>query len=227
MKRKFKWINKNFVLGGLFFSMFAGVVVVNEMGILRDLQTTQVVLANDELPVNSTIGENDISIERYPLELYTPDMITDPNQVIGKMTTTQVDKKGFFTSRMLDQSILRPSENHEFFLIPNAWIVDDIQGSIRRYDLINVYAVIDRRNEVDDDEQQNQKPRQLVKKEKILIDVPVVYVKNSKNNEIIDQNGQRLHPNTNPSKIELSLLPQEYKQLEELFLEGYKFTFSY
>lgn len=228
MKRR--WINKNLLIAGICFILFIGIVFLSEFNVIGNLNSVKVVLANKELSPNTVITSKDIKVENYPIDLYNPNMIVEPNQVIGKRVVTTVPSNGFFTPSTVDESSLRPEKDSEFIPIPKNWIYDQLQGSLRRYDRVNIIAVKvpTQNNQNNNGTENNMDPSSYIQEEHIYTDIPVVFVKSNKNSEIEGANGtnDRLNGNGTPSELQLSLTLKQFNKLEELYLQGYKFIFS-
>lgn len=214
-----KIFNKSLILSIVFLIIFVGTASFIILDPFDDLNSVKVVLANRSIEINEVIESDDIYTVSYPKELYTPGMLKHPSEVIGKVAVTKIDQNGFFTEEKLDIAFLRPTEDHHFFVIPNQWILQ-LQGSLRRFDKVNVIAV----------KSGSDKEFPLpILSEPVLKNIPVVYVKSNNNREVEDVAGvtDRLQGTTRPTQIELSLILEEFKELEKLFDQGYKFIFSY
>ncbi len=229
-----RWNKKNALLSIVFFTLFVSTVVISELDVLGQIDSIDVVVANDAIRKDAIIQKEDVSVKSFPRELYHEGMITDPKQVIGKRTTQSVAPSSFISGIFLDHGQLRPTENHKFFPIPNSWLMQ-LQGTLRRYDKINILAVpvIEERKE--GEENYNKASRNFSQNEQgedskyILKEVPVAYVKSTQNKEVIGRkySDDRINANANPSQIQLSLTPEQYLKLSEIHEEGFKFVFSY
>lgn len=229
MNKKF---NKNLFISILFFLTFVGVVVANEMNFFKAFTTVEVVVAKENLPKDTTVTSEHITKMRVPREHLTDQMIRHENDVLGQTVTENYLSSQFIFKNSLDVSMLRPTPEHEFFPIPNEWFVE-IQGTLRRYDMINISAVyagkvIDEENAATSPEI-NPATQRKIRQGYVLEEVPVAYVKGGKNAEVtnLTADDKRLYGSQNPSSIELSLTLEEFKSLEALFLNGYKFIISY
>lgn len=217
-----KKLNKQLIISVLFFFLFVGTVVANELNFFRAFTTIDVVMAKETIEKDTVITEKNTWVYQMPRELLNDQMITNLNDVIGKTATQTIMPNQFISNSSTDQSGLRPSKDHEFFPIPNGWLVE-IQGTLRRYDLINISAIY---------VGQGKEPISLtagVKNQYILQDVPVAYVKSSRNEEVTGMlpGDDRLYGTQSPSNIQLSLTLKDFKELEKLALEGYRFVISY
>ncbi len=221
-----KKFNKQLFFSIFFFLLFIGAVVVNEMDLLKKYTSVPVVMAKDAIDKDTTITEDMVYIYDMPREFVLSSMFSDPSEVIGKTATQLIMPNQYVSPLSLDTSVLRPTEEHEFFPIPDEWLVD-IQGTLRRYDLINISAVYDLKNK--DEEVDISKYLEKIKKETVLDDVPVVYVKGGKNDEVtgVAVNDDRLNGTASPSSIQLSLTLEEFKTLEAHVMEGYRFVLSH
>lgn len=222
---KKRWINKNLVISILFFVVFLAVVVVTELDLIADFDSVDIVVAAEKIPKDHIIEPKDLVVQKYPRELFRKGMITNPNDIVGKRTVQMIEASAFLTKNYVDESFLRPTKEHEFFPIPNEWMAK-LQGTIRRYDLVNITAVYVGKNIPGSD---NLSPTWDIKKDFVFKKVPVVYVKNSKNQEVsgVQRSNDRLNGNANPADVELSLTLEQFKELEKLYLEGYRFVLSY
>lgn len=211
-------INKYLVLGISFFLLFISSFIVIQMDLLGGIRSTQVVLAKDDIPRDKVLTNDDIFLGNIPSELVTDGMVRNPKEVIGKLVTDEIGKNMFIVHSKLEEAVIKPTEEHKIFLIPSGWIAE-IQGTIRRYDLINIHAIVDI----------SKKEEILIsqKNEAILKSVPIAYIKDRKNSEVQDvEESERLKGSARPAQIELSLTDEQFAQLEKLYIEGYKFVFS-
>lgn len=222
MKRLF---NKQYLIALSFFSLFVFVIIANELNLFKALTTVPVVIAVERIDKDTIIDEGHVAIYQMDREMAHDGMFENLEDVIGRTATTLIQASQYVSPDSLDETMLRPTSEHEFFPIPNAWLVE-IQGTLRRYDLVNISSIY-----IGKDEQENAgvSIADKVRSEYILESVPVAFVKGGKNDEITGKtNGNdRLYGSQNPSNIELSLTLEEFKELEKLYLEGYRFVFSY
>ncbi|WP_430510687.1 SAF domain-containing protein [Gottfriedia solisilvae] len=217
-------LNKGTLISLILFIVFVLIVAVNQLGLIERINTVQVVHVKNQLKPDHIISEKDIFMSNVKLTDVTQDMVQDKNDVIGTMTTTTIDKNSFVTYRMLDLSILKPTKDNEFIPIPNEWIYE-IQGSLRRYDLVNIVAV----KNPNFSTRNGTVPNSEIIKDYVYEKVPVVYVKDGRNSEVEGQNGNtdRLKGSNNPQELELSLTLEQFKRMEELYNQGYVFVFAY
>ncbi len=211
-------INKFFV----FSILFLGIYIFSFLSIQLDwfdVEKAQVIRVKDGIPSNSVITENNVFVGEISRQYLTDSMATTLDEVVGKRAVHDIDRNMAIVKRDLDAAFLRPTNQHQYYPIPSDWLLT-IQGTIRRFDLVNVTPVLDSKA-VDNNA--------LIQNEAVLEDVPVAFVKNSKNREVKGLSGSRnrLNGNSNPEELELSLLPADFKKLERLRLEGYKFVLSY
>lgn len=218
MKRLF---NKQFIISVFFFLIFIGVVLANEFNLFRSFTTTEVVMAKEEIPKDTVITEEHIWTYQMPKELVTEEMFLSVDSIVGKTTTQTVRPNQYISTHAVDQSILKPTAEHEFFPIPGEWLVM-IQGTLRRYDLVNISAMYLGNSE------NPSLNNQQIKKDYILESIPVAYVKGSKNEEVtgVTSGEDRLYGSQNPATLQLSLTLEQFKELEQLYLNGYKFVIS-
>lgn len=221
-----KKLNKQLFFSIFFFLLFIGAVVVNEMDLLKKYTSVPVVMALDAIDKDTTITEDMIYVYEMPREFVLSTMFQNPEDVVGKTATQLIMPNQYVSPFALDASILRPTKDHEFFPIPDEWLVD-IQGTLRRYDTINISAIYDMKNK--DEEVDMSQSLQKIKKEKVLEEVPVVYVKGGKNDEVtgVVVTDDRLNGTGSPSSIQLSLTLEEFKTLEENVMQGYRFVLSH
>lgn len=223
MKKK---LNKSLVLSIFFFVLFVAVVVANEMNFFKRFTSIEVVVASEVIQKDTVITQEQLTTMEIPRGMETEQMLRNATDVIGKTATQMILPSQYISSVSLDQSILRPTPEHEFFSIPDAWLMD-IQGTLRRYDLINISAVY---VGVSNGEAANlETHKSKINNTYVLNDVPVAYVKGGRNQEVTGTTAvdNRLYGTQNPSKIELSLTLEEFKKLETLYVEGYKLVISY
>ncbi|KAB2329455.1 SAF domain-containing protein [Bacillus mesophilum] len=211
--------NKQFIISGLFFMLFVLAVVANQFDLLKGMTTTPVVMAKSTIEKDTIITEDHIWIHKMPKEMVQEGMFTHLDQVVGKTTTQIIYTNQYISTTSVDQSVLRPTAEHEFFPIPDSWLVEK-QGTLRRYDLVNLAAIT-----LEASEGINARPMT----EYIFEQVPVAFIKNSRNEEVtgVTHDNDRLNGAQTPSKIELSLTLEQFKELESLYLEGYRFILSY
>lgn len=222
-----RFLNKQYILSVFFFLLFIGVFVINQFDLLKGYKTVEIVVAKEVIEKDTVITKDDLMMYPYDREVVQNDMYRQMDEIIGKTTTQKILPVQYVSSQAVDPSILKPTKEHEFFPIPDAWLIQ-LQGTLRRYDLINISAVY-----AEEDSQETEAltltKTELIQKDYILQDVPVAFVKSSRNEEVtgIGKGNDRLNGNQNASNIELSLTIKEFKDLEELFLKGYKFVLSY
>jgi hypothetical protein len=221
MRKKF---NKQLFFSIFFFLIFIGVVLANEFDVFKSFTTVPVVMAKETIEKDKVIQEEDVWIYQMPRDLANEQMFKAADDVIGRTATQVILPTQYISAKSLDQSVLRPSSEHEFFSVPNSWIVN-IQGTLRRYDVVNISALyVGKKGE---EKMDTSTSNSKIKNDFILTEVPVAYVKGSRNEEVISTGDSRLYGTQNPSNIELSLTLEQFKELEALYLEGYQFVFSY
>ena len=222
MKRLF---NKQYLIALFFFFLFVLVIVADQLNLFKALTTVPVVIAVEKIDKDTVIDEGHVAVYQMDREIAHDGMLSELEDVVGRTATSLIQPSQYVSQESLDQTMLRPTNEHEFFPIPNAWLVE-IQGTLRRYDLVNISSIY-----VGNSEQENKDVfgSSMVKGEYILEGVPVAFVKGGKNDEITGKTSgnDRLYGSQNPSNIELSLTLEEFKELEKLYLEGYRFVFSY
>lgn len=220
MRNKF---NKQLFFSVFFFLLFLGAVAANELDLVKSLTTTEVVMAKEIIEKDTVITDENVWLFQMPNELVSEEMFRNVNDVVGKTATQIILPSQYISSKALDQSVLRPTAEHEFFPIPSAWLID-IQGTLRRYDQVNISAIYSGKQDATEVAFNSS----LIKSEYILEQVPVAYVKGSRNEEVtgIQSGDDRLYGTQNPSNIQLSLTLEDFKTLEKLYMEGYKFVIS-
>jgi len=220
-----KWWNKQLFFSIFFFLIFIGAVVANELDIFKKYTTVPVVMAKETIDKDTKITEDMLYIYQMEREFVNDGMFRNVKDVVGK-TATQLIMPGQYVSPLsLDASILRPTAEHEFFPIPDDWLIG-IQGTIRRYDSVNL-SVLYVGTKSNDEEPVEVKVHNI-KNEFILQNIPVAYVKGGQNEEVtgVKNSDDRLYGTTRPSSIQLSLTLEEFKNLEKLVLEGYRIILS-
>lgn len=222
MKRIF---NKQYLVALFFFTLFVFVIIADQLNLFKSFTTVPVVVAKETIDKDTVIGEEDVEIYQMDREMANEDMFDSLEDVIGRTATNLIKPTQYVSPAALDETMLRPTTEHEFFPIPNAWLVE-IQGTLRRYDLVNISSVYVGKNEQDN---AGVSSAAKVNSDYILESVPVAFVKGGKNDEITGttSGNDRLYGSQNPSNIELSLTLEEFKELEKLYLEGYRIVFSY
>lgn len=219
-----KIVNKQFILSLFFFSLFIGVFVIDQFGVFDRFTTVEVVVASHEIDKDIVITEDDLTYMPIDREKLQKGMYFDKQDVIGKVSTQVINPIEYISEKHFDMGILRPTVEHEYFPIPDSWLVE-IQGTLRRYDLVNISAVY-----VEGKSQENLlSPETMMINDYVLTDVPVVFVKSQNNEEVrgTTTDEERLNGTATPSSIELSLTLEQFKQLEKLYNEGYQFILSY
>lgn len=221
MKRK---INKSLLISIFFFMLFVAVVVANEMNFFKHFTSVEVVVAKEIIQKDTLITEEHLTTMEIKRGMVTEQMLRNSNDVVGRTSTQMILPSQYISSVALDQSILRPTPDHEFFPIPDSWLME-IQGTIRRYDLINLSAIYVGNGK----EEALEVAKSNIKNEFILEEVPVAFVKSSRNQEVTSTTvvDNRLYGTQSPSTIELSLTLEDFKKLEGLVLEGYRIVISY
>lgn len=221
MKRKF---NKSLMISILFFMLFVAVVVANEMNFFKRFTSIEVVVASEVIQKDTIITEEMLTTMEIKRGMVTEQMLRKSTDIVGRTSTQLILPSQYISSVALDQSILRPTNEHEFFSIPDSWLMD-IQGTIRRYDLINLSAVyVGNGKDIPLEVAKSNINNQFV-----LEDVPVAFVKSNGNKEVTSTTvvDNRLYGTQSPSTIEMSLTLEQFKQLESLVLEGYRIAISY
>ncbi|MEK5217707.1 SAF domain-containing protein [Psychrobacillus sp. FSL H8-0487] len=223
MKKK---INKSLFLSIFFFALFVVVVIANEMNFFKHFTSVEVVVASEIIQKDTVITDEMLTTMEYERGRVNDSMLRNLSDVIGKTATQIILPSQYVSSVALDQSILRPTSEHEFFSIPDAWLMD-IQGTLRRYDLINISAVFVGAANQETATIETHKTK--INSSHVLKDVPIAYVKGGRNQEVTGTTvvDNRLYGTQNPSSIELSLTLEDFKKLESLYIEGYKLIISY
>ncbi|MFS0783395.1 hypothetical protein [Bacillus sp. 1P06AnD] len=222
---KKKKLNRQLLFSVFFFVLFIGAVLANELDLFKSFTTTQVVMAKDVIEKDTPIKREQVWIFQMPKELVTDEMYRSVDDVIGKTATQVIQANQFISIKALDHSKLRPSPDYEFFSIPNDWVVE-IPGTLRRYDEVNISALYSGKQSSKTEGDSN---TAVIKDDYVLEDVVVAYVKGSKNDEVTgtQPGDDRLFGSQNPSTIQLSMTLSQFKDLEKLYLEGYRFVLSY
>lgn len=133
-------INKNLILFVVFFALYVVTFLAIEMDWFNT-KNVKVVMANKALPSDTVLTKENLYIGKVDIEHYSDSMITDIESVLGKRLTIDAESNMVMRMRYVDEGLLKPTEDHQVFPIPDKWILE-IQGSLRRYDLINVTAVL-------------------------------------------------------------------------------------
>lgn len=219
---KNRYFNRNLIISIFFFFLFIVTIILSETDTFRKFDSVEVVIATERIERNEIIDASKVTLFSFPRELFHKGMIVNVEDIVGKRAVHPIESNSFITNYYLDDSILKPTPEHEFFPIPPEWMLE-IQGTLRRYDLVNISAVYVGENKEDTTQVAK------VRRDYVFKDVPVAYVKGNKNQEVSNIKGtpDRLYGTTNPSTVELSLTIEQFKQLESLYHEGYRFVFSY
>lgn len=212
--------NKQFIIALIFFSLFIAVFVINQFGLFERFTKVEVVIASHKIERDHVISDEDVTTMKIEREYYQDDMYLNKEEVIGKVTTQAINPVEHISFNHFDSGVLRPTPEHEFFPIPDDWLLQ-IQGTLRRYDLVNITAVFDGK--------EGAATTESTISDFILKEVPVAFVKSNNNKEVTGAtaNEDRLQGTDTPSSIELSLTLEQFKQLEKLYADGYKFILSY
>lgn len=220
-----RWLNKYLVFGLIYFTLFIGVVLAVEFKVFGEWDTFEVVRAKDDIEPGTVITKDHIYTDRWDIKYKTDAMIVKESDIIGLRLMDKAEKNSFFTKDMFDEAFLKPTDEHQYFPIPNKWIID-LQGSLRRYDIVDIIAV---KESIENSEVPPEAQLHKIEKKPIIEDVPIVYLKNSRNSEVEGEQGldDRLNSKSTPSNIELSLTLEQFKILEEYYLKGYRFIFAY
>lgn len=221
-----KKLNKSLFLSIFFFALFVLVVIANEMNFFKSFTSIEVVVATEVIPKDTVITEDLLTTMEVPKGMETEKMLRHSADVVGKTTTQMLLPSQYISSVYLDNEVLRPTPNHEFFPIPNSWLID-IQGTLRRYDLINISAIYVGKG--DNQQVSAAELKAKIQKDHVLKEVPVAYVKTGKNSEVtnVTNDDTRLYGSDTPSDLELSLTLEQFKTLETLYQDGYKLIISY
>lgn len=237
--------NKQFIIALIFFSLFIAVFVINQFGLFERFTKVEVVIASHKIERDHVISDEDVTTMKIEREYYQDDMYLNKEEVIGKVTTQAINPVEHISFNHFDSGVLRPTPEHEFFPLPDDWLLQ-IQGTLRRYDLVNITAVFDGEEGVAttvttttestegiEGTEGNQNLPLIttggIISDFILKEVPVAFVKSNNNEEVTGAtaNEDRLQGTDTPSSIELSLTLEQFKQLEKLYADGYKFILSY
>lgn len=184
-------------------------------------------MSKDTIKKDTKITKDMVWLYDMPKELVNDKMFRSLKEVVGRTATETILPTQYISEEALDESILHPTADTEFFPIPSDWLVD-LQGTLRRYDIVNISTVKD----IDSKRGSNQSTVVMgasVKPDYVLKDIPVAFVKGSKNEEVtgVNSDEDRLYGTEKPSNIQLSLTLKQFKELEKLYLEGYRFVLSY
>lgn len=232
--------------------MFIAVFVINQFGFLDPLTKTEIVVASHEIDRDHVIQDGDLTFLKIDKGSLNEDMFLEKDEVIGKVTTQAINSVEYISPKHFDSGLLKPTSEHEFFPIPDDWIME-LQGTLRRYDLVNITAVFEGEIETNStittisppqtqstiEIEENAKSDEIqnvptispggIIRDFVLKDVPVAFVKSNNNEEVTGEsaNEDRLKGTDTPSSIELSLTLEQFKTLEELYANGYRFILSY
>jgi hypothetical protein len=237
---KKKWILR--AIAVICIVVFLGYIYVYETTLHGLLNTTKVVLAKDNIPINTKITKDHLYMGDYPKKLVTAETVVDKNLIIGKRTVSVIGQHDTFSLSKVDDARIRMTEDHRFFSIPSRWI-ESLPGSLRRLDLVDIWLIpsgstgstLNIKGESNTtilDQNEVKEPRargELPMDTPFLQQKVVAFIKNNQNTEVVgNQNpNNRLNAESNPSVIELSLTNEEFSLLLVAVQRGYKLVFSY
>jgi hypothetical protein len=220
-----KWVLRTIAVMCIF--VFLGYIYIYETALHGMLNTTKVVLAKENIPINTKITSDHLYIGDYPKKLVTTDTVVDKHLIIGKRSVSVIGQHDTFSMHKVDDVRLRATEDHRFFSIPSKWI-ESLPGSLRRLDLVDIWLIPSGDTDGDTESTVHIKGA-LLTETPFLQKKVVAFIKNNQNTEVVGDKSpnNRLNAESNPSVIELSLTNEEFSRMLEAIQKGYKLVFSY
>lgn len=215
--------------------LFFGWIYADNTIFKGGFNSQEVVVANEKLPVDTIIDYGHLTVKKIPNEYVTKDMITAHGTLIGKRTTTIIEKYDTFSKNKIGDAELRKDKDEDYFAIPSRWI-ESIPGSLRRLDTIDLWLS---KTDEDHKESKEQNPTQSVTtiideeiknaSKPIVSDITVAFIKNSQNTEVqgVEQKTDRLDGNSSPSQVEVLMKKEDFSMLSAAIAQGYKLIVSY
>lgn len=225
--------------------------------VIRDRAlSTEVVVAKDKIEQHTVFDMSNLVVERRNknqlVEGYvTPDEI---NTILGKDAAVAVLKNQMISTEFVDFINLTPDpkKNEAIRPIPSEWIYA-LPGSLRRKDVISIYAVkdkdkettssqsirvVDRPQEIESDKEEiltaedveSKSPEEVASQfTPIMSNIAVVYVKTSSNQEVMNKEDseERLNASGTAAELEVNITEEQLEILMNYIENGYKFYISY
>lgn len=200
-----------------------GGILIWEFYLDDKVGTKNVVFAANSIERGQAITPADIVVKKMPIELVPEDAEFNPNDVIGFEAAHPISAGSPIVTTALDKEQLLPGEDQMIVPIPDEWIYA-YPGSLRRKDRVTIYAM-------------PKKPESLIASEnvdvkgleRLLTDIPVVYVKDSGNQEVKPTNNEdpRLDASGYARQLEVLLTEKQLSLLQNYVQRGYTFVFTY
>jgi len=213
---------------GVLLMLFFGWIVADNTIFKGGFSSQNIVVATDEIPVDSIIEEEHITVQKIPNEYVTEEMIKDPEELLGKRTITVIEKFDSFSKNKVGDPSLKKNKDEFFFSIPSSWI-ESVPGSLRRLDTVDLWLSkpegenkkSDETNTIEDEIGNASTP--------IASDLIVAFIKNSQNTEVqgAEEKTDRLDGNSSPSQIEVLMKKDDFSKLNAAVTQGYKLIVSY
>jgi hypothetical protein len=211
--------------------LFFGWIYADNTIFKGGFNSQEVVVANDKLPIDTIIDYGHLTVQKIPNEYVTKEMITNPGILIGKRTTSVIEKYDTFSKNKIGDAELRKDKDEDYFAVPSTWI-ESIPGSLRRLDTIDLWL-----NKSEENTKTGDSPTKVSNLEEemknaskpIASDITVAFIKNSQNTEVqgVDQKTDRLDGNSSPAQIEVLMKKEDFSMLSAAIAEGYKLIVSY
>ncbi|MBH0167155.1 SAF domain-containing protein [Fictibacillus sp. 7GRE50] len=217
------------IWAGVLLVLFFGWIVADNTIFKGGFSSQNIVVASDKIPVDSIIEEEHVTVQKIPNEYVTEGMIKDPAEVVGKRTTTIIEKFDSFSKNKIGDPSLKKNKNEYFFSIPSSWI-ESVPGSLRRLDTVDLWLSKPegRKSTVQEDLTNIEEELGNAAKP-IASDLIVAFIKNSQNTEVqgAEEKTDRLDGNSSPSQIEVLMKKDDFSKLNAAIAQGYKIIVSY
>lgn len=168
---------------------------------------------SESISRNYQLKEEDLYIDKVPVQHLPDQYISSIDQAVGKILKVDVTNGTILTSSFIDVDDLEPKPGEGIFAIPKDAIFG-INGSLRRRDVVDIYAVLDT----------NVPGHDLIpEQEPILRNVTVAYVRSDDNNDVQDGEvgNERITSTGRVSYPEVILSHEQGQILKNKIEQGY------
>lgn len=220
--RGFKLLN-NVIIGVVCIAPAAMLFYNDYMSADRQVTYVNTVVLNNTINETDIIEPSDLSVisKDYREVEGIPNIITNPEDIIGKAATQKILKNTPLVEEFFEESKFSLANGEVIVTIPNDWIIEFPQ-SIRRGDTVHFYAV-----QTDDANMLFDSSKNL-SKGKFVQSAVVMYSKDSNAREVVNTGSVDRYVNSSViSEISVKLSESDLFNLEKYIRDGYKFVIGY
>lgn len=204
------------------------------------IETRPVVRVIQSTAPHTLLQEENLEIKNVKFDDIVEGAYTNIDEVIGKETTTQLEKNEQITASKINEVI--KLEGQMIVEIPSTWVLSFPQ-SLRRLDKVVFWPTIDpkdaKNSTLDNGMTNPSQPTssvavetEIVNDTSMIADVTVAYFKDSQANDVEDStvddgSAPRLKANSVGSRLEVAIGKEDFQKMTELAQQGYKFVVGY